>query len=137
MKDIMVAYDGDAPGHRALAIAAELAQALRARGGAASIVLCSVVPESPLEPTPLWDNDSVHARLLAEASIELAGHGIAARAVMVRGDPAVEISRAAVEHGCDTIVVGTHATAKGIDPERSVAAQLALHADAAVVVVAR
>lgn len=133
----MLAYDGEKSGRRALEVAAELLLAVRSRGAGGSMLVCSVVPTSPLGVTAAWDNDSVHTRLLAEAAAALTGYGIESTTVMVHGDPSTELDRVAQEHGCDVIVVGTHLGASSSDPKRSVSADLALHARTPVVVIAR
>lgn len=132
MKKLLVAYDGGRPGARAIDVAADLARAF-----AAEVVLCSVVPASGLGPTPQWDNESVHARLLAEAQEAFARHDIAVTSVMANGEPATEIGRVAVDNDCDVIVVGAHTTPGATDPKSSVSARLAMHAPVTTVVVAR
>jgi len=63
MKNILVAYDGGQPAHRALEAAVELAKRFDA-----SLAVVSVVPyhpgRSPIDP---WDDGPTHAQQLAEA----------------------------------------------------------------------
>lgn len=132
MKKLLVAYDGGKPGSRAIDVAADLARAF-----GAEVVLCSVVPSSELGPTPQWDNESVHTRLLGEARDAFAKHEIEVTTVMANGEPAAELSRVAVDNDCDVIVVGAHTTSGASDPKSSVSAQLAMHAPVSTVVIAR
>jgi nucleotide-binding universal stress UspA family protein len=130
MRKLLVAYDGEKPGLRAIEVAVELAGAFDAE-----ILVCSVVPDSPA-PTPPWDNEAVHTRLVADARDAFARHGLMAGTIVAHGDPVTEIGRLAADNECDTIVVGAHTIPHTSGVESSVSAQVALRAPVPVVVVA-
>ena len=103
MKNILVAYDGGAPAHRALKTAIQLAKQFDA-----TLAVVSVVPVHPgRAPFDPWDDRSVHDQQLAEARDILAGEGIVAELIEPGGDPAHAIERVAEEGSFDTIVVGS------------------------------
>ena len=131
MKNILVAYDGGEPAHRALETGIELAQ----RFGA-PLAVVSVVPVHPgRAPFDPWDDRSVHDEQLAEARDILSRHGVEAELIEPSGDPARAIERVAAMGHYDTIVVGSRGlgTAEGF-LRGSVSARLATHAKATVVV---
>jgi nucleotide-binding universal stress UspA family protein len=103
MKKILVAYDGGEPAHRALELAADLAQRFEAKVGVVSVipVRSSRVPVDP------WDDRAVHTTELAEAKAILAKHGIEPLLYEPAGDPAVTIEKIADEGGYDMVVVGS------------------------------
>ena len=103
MKKILVAYDGGEPAHRALELAADLAQRFQAKVGVVSVIPIrpSRVPANP------WDDRAVHTTELAEAKAILAKHGIEPVLYEPAGDPAVTIEKIADEGGYDMVVVGS------------------------------
>jgi nucleotide-binding universal stress UspA family protein len=103
MKKILVAYDGGEPAHRALELAADLAQRFEAKVGVVSVIPIrpSRVPANP------WDDRAVHTTELAEAKAILAKHGIEPVLYEPAGDPAVTIEKIADEGGYDMVVVGS------------------------------
>jgi nucleotide-binding universal stress UspA family protein len=103
MKKILVAYDGGEPAHRALELAADLAQRFEAKVG-----VVSVIPVRPSRvPVNPWDDRAVHTTELAEAKAILAKHGIEPVLYEPAGDPAVTIEKIADEGGYDMVVVGS------------------------------
>lgn len=131
MKNILVAYDGGQPAHRALETGIELAE----RFGA-SLGVVSVVPVHPgRAPIDPWDDKAVHDAQLAEARGILTSHGVAAQLFEPSGDPATAIERVAEAGHYDTIVVGSRGlSAVSRFLRGSVSQRLATHADATVVV---
>ena len=133
MKKILVAYDGGQPAHRALDLAAELAQRFDAKVG-----VVSVIPVHPgRAPVNPWDDRAVHRAELAEARAILTERGIEPILHEPAGDPAITIEQIAQENGYDTVVVGS----RGLGAlsrmfQGSVSEHVATHA-AATVVVAR
>ena len=131
MRNILVAYDGGEPAHRALETGIELAERL-----GASLGVVSVIPvragRSPIDP---WDDRIVHDQQLAEARGIVARHGISAEMFAPAGDPARTIERLADRGHYDTIVVGSRALGT-IDRlvQGSVSEHVATHANATVVV---
>jgi len=129
---ILVGYDGDPGGHRALERAADLAAAFDAE-----VAVISVAPRSELgEPTPPWKNRAVHEREAEAARRVLEHRGVYASVMVVDGDPVEEIQRAAEEGEFDTIVIGTRAN-PGLTKrlEDRVSARLAAGASGTVVIV--
>ncbi len=134
MKKILVAYDGQEPGHRALEMAARLALAFDARVDVVSVVPEGFghVEERPEEPAV------EHARELVEARSILRRHGLEAGLIEPAGDPAETIERLAVERGYDTIVVGGNRSTRHDHPWMdSVTAHVAANARTDVVVARR
>ncbi len=131
MKNILVAYDGGEPAHRALETGIELAERFDA-----SLAVVSVVPVHPgRAPMDPWDDRSVHDKQLAEAREILSHYGVAAQLFEPFGDPAKMIERVAETGHFDTIVVGS----RGLDAASrilrgSVSDRLATHANATVVI---
>jgi nucleotide-binding universal stress UspA family protein len=131
MKNILVAYDGGDPAHRALETGIELAKRFDA-----SLAVVSVVPihpgRAPIDP---WDDSAVHAEQLAEAHDVLSRHGVVAELIEPSGDPARAIERVADMGHYDTIVVGSRGLGAAERFLRgSVSERLATHAKATVVV---
>jgi nucleotide-binding universal stress UspA family protein len=131
MRNILVAYDGGEPAHRALETGIELAERL-----GASLAVVSVVPvhpgRSPIDP---WDDKAVHDEQLAEARDILSRRGVTAQLLGPFGDPAKTIERVAETGHYDTIVVGSRGLGAAARFLRgSVSEQLATHANATVVV---
>ena len=93
MRNILVAYDGGEPAHRALETGIDLAKRFEA-----SLGVVSVIPvragRTPIDP---WDDKAVHDRQLAEAREIVARHGIAAEMFEPAGDPAKTIESIAEE----------------------------------------
>jgi nucleotide-binding universal stress UspA family protein len=131
MKNILVAFDGGRPAHRALEAGIELAQRFDA-----SLAVVSVVPVHPgRAPFDPWDDKSVHDEQLAEARDILTRHGVAAQLFEPTGDPAHMIERVAETGHFDTIVVGSRGLGAAERFLRgSVSGRLATHAKATVVV---
>lgn len=131
MRNILVAYDGGEPAHRALDTGIELAKRFDA-----SLAVASVVPvhlgRSPIDP---WDDPAVHHQQLAEAREIVQRHGVAAEFFEPSGDPAKTIEHLAETGHYDTIVVGSrgqNALARFL--QGSVSEHVATHADATVVI---
>jgi len=131
MKNILVAYDGGEPAHRALETGIELAQRFDA-----SLAVVSVVPVHPgRAPVDPWDDKSVHDEELAEARDILSRNGVAAELIEPSGDPARAIERVAEMGHFDTIVVGSRRLGAAARFLRgSVSERLATHANATVVI---
>ena len=131
MKNILVAYDGGQPAHRALETGIELAKRFDA-----SLAIVSVVPAHPgRAPMDPWDDRPLHDIQLAEAKEILASHGVEAELIEPFGEPAAAIERVAEMGRFDTIVVGS----RGLGPvsrflRGSVSEHLATHARATVIV---
>lgn len=131
MKKILVAYDGGAPAHRALELAAELAQKFDATVGVVSVIPVHA-GRAPIDP---WDDRPVHTAELGEARTILAGYGIEPVLHEPAGDPARTIEQIAEEHGYDMVVVGSRglgAVSRAL--QGSVSEHVATHAVATVVV---
>jgi nucleotide-binding universal stress UspA family protein len=131
MKKILVAYDGGQPAHRALDLAAELAERFEAKIGVVSVV--PVRPgRAPIDP---WDDREIHTRALAEARAILAEHGIDPLLYEPAGDPAKTIEEVAEDGDYDMIVVGSRGLgAMSRVLQGSVSEHIATHASATVVV---
>jgi nucleotide-binding universal stress UspA family protein len=131
MKNILVAYDGGEPAHRALDTAIELTKRFGAQ-----LAVVSVIPSRPgRTPIDPWDDRAVHDQQLAEARDILAGQGVVAEMLEPAGDPAQAIERVAKQGRFDTIVVGS----RGLDAfsrflRGSVSEHVATHAEATVIV---
>ncbi len=134
MKKILVAYDGQEAGHRALEMAARLALAFDGR-----VDVVSVVPEGfGHVDGPSAEPAVEHARELVEARSVLRRRGIEAGLIEPAGDPAQTIERLASERGYDTIVVGGNRPGRSGHPWiESVTAHVAANAKADVVVARR
>jgi nucleotide-binding universal stress UspA family protein len=103
MTKILIAFDGGEAAHRALELAAELAQKFEA-----SVGVVSVVPvHSGRVAVDPWDDRSVHATELAEAAKLLRQKGIEPVMYEPAGDPAPTIEKIAEEGGYDMVVVGS------------------------------
>ena len=133
MRNILVAFDGSEPAHRALDIGIDL---VKQNGGSLGIV--SVIPMHPGRvPIDPWDGKPEHDRQLADARRLAAEQGVVAEILEPAGDPAAAIERVAEMGHFDTIVVGT----RGLGWlsrmfQGSVSEHVATHA-AATVIVAR
>lgn len=134
MKKILVAYDGQEAGRRALEMAARLAIAFDGR-----VDVVSVVPEGFGAVDDAGEEPAVaHARELVEARTVLRRRGIEAGLIEPAGDPAATIERLAAERGYDTIVVGGNRQSRnGHAWMDSVTAHVAANAKADVVVARR
>jgi nucleotide-binding universal stress UspA family protein len=105
---IVVGFDDTEPARRALARAADLAEAFDAK-----LVVTSVAPilvgvartAGPLDPA---DTPKEHREQLQDARTLLEGRGIEADYVPAAGEPAETIVELADERNADLIVVGTH-----------------------------
>ena len=131
MKNILVAYDGGAPAHRALETGIELAKRFDA-----SLAVVSVIPAHPgRDRSDPWIEVSAHDAQLREAGVILARHGMVAEMIEPTGEPALAIERVAAMGRFDTIVVGS----RGLDTisrflKGSVSAHVATHSEATVVI---
>jgi nucleotide-binding universal stress UspA family protein len=133
MKKVLVAYDGSAPAHRALEMAADLASRKKA-----SVTVISVVPQ-PLGLSVLvdpFDDASVHRKHLDDAMAFLESRGLRAESVQPTGDPARAIEAVARKGDYDTIILGS----RGQGPVSrallgSVSSHVATHARGTVIIV--
>jgi nucleotide-binding universal stress UspA family protein len=133
MKNILVAYDGEAPAKRALDLAIELTKLSHARLSVVSVIPTRI-GRSPVDP---WDDGSVHTKQLLEAREILAQNGIEGEMIEPAGDPAKEIEKIAEAGKFDTIVIGSRGLGTlGRILQGSVSDHVTKHA-AATVVVAR
>lgn len=131
MKNILVAYDGEAPAKRALDVAMELTKQFDGRLSVVSVVPTRI-GRSPVDP---WDDGSVHARQLMEARDILRQNGIEAEMIEPAGDPAKSIEKIAEAGKFDTIVMGTRDLGTvGKFLQGSVSEHVASHASATVVI---
>jgi nucleotide-binding universal stress UspA family protein len=131
MKKILVAYDGDEPGRRALETTIELAKGIGAKVG-----VISVVPFHPGRiPIDPWDDQEVHKKELEEARQILAEAGINADCLELGGDPAKAIEKVVEERGYDMVVLGSRGLgAVSRFLQGSVSEHVATHAKATVVI---
>ncbi len=131
MRNILVAYDGGEPAHRALELAVDLAKRFEA-----SLAVVSVVPVHPgRSRIDAWDETATHDQQLAEAREILAGHGVVAEMIEPSGDPATAIERVAEMGRFDTIVVGSRGLGSISRLMRgSVSEHVATHANTTVVI---
>jgi nucleotide-binding universal stress UspA family protein len=131
MKKILLAYDGEEPAERALALTADLAGRFGAEVG-----VVSVIPVHPGRVTvDPWDDRATHSAELAQASKKLLALGIRATLHEPAGDPAGTIEKIAEDYGYDMVVVGS----RGLGPvsralQGSVSEHVATHARTTVVV---
>ena len=133
MKKILVAYDGGAPAHRALDLAAELA---RTFGAAVGVVSVSPARAGRTQFDP-WDNMPVPTAQTAEAHKILAEKGVEPELFELVGDPARTIEGIAEAGGYDMVILGSRDLGAVSQFVRgSVSEHVATHA-AATVVVAR
>jgi nucleotide-binding universal stress UspA family protein len=108
MKTILVAYDDTEPSRRALDRAATLAEAFGSR-----VLVTSIAPLHYSTPRLTLTVKERGAGLAAreedmqQAQAILQERGIAADALVARGDPASAIARLADENDVDLVVVGT------------------------------
>lgn len=132
MKKILVAFDGGQPAHRALDLAADLAETF-----GASVGVVSVVPVHPGRvPVDPWDDRPVHTAELAEAAALLRARGIEPILHEPAGEPATTIEQIAEEVGYDVVVVGSRGLGTWSRAlQGSVSEHVATHAHATVVVV--
>jgi nucleotide-binding universal stress UspA family protein len=133
MKKVLVAFDGSAPAHRALEMAADLAAQEKA-----SVTVVSVVPK-PLGLSVLvdpFDDASVHEKQLEDAVAYLESRRIPAESVKPTGDPARAIEAVARKGGYDTIILGSRG--RGTVSRvliGSVSSHVATHAKGTVIIV--
>jgi nucleotide-binding universal stress UspA family protein len=108
MKTILVAYDDTEPSRRALARAATLAEAFGSKVLVTSIApLHYSTPRLTLTVKERGEGPLAREEDMKQAQAILQERGIAADAVLARGDPASAIARLAEENGVDLVVVGT------------------------------
>lgn len=106
MKTIVVGYDESEPAQRALARAADLADAFGSK-----LIVTSVAPVlvgsremGPIDPA---DPPELHREELDHAKEFLSGRGLEGQFEVQVGDPATAIVELADKCGADLIVVGT------------------------------
>jgi nucleotide-binding universal stress UspA family protein len=107
MKTIVVGYDGTEASERALARAADVAEAF-----GSTVILTSVSPVmtgaahggGTVDPT---DPPEAHEAMLATGKAKLSERGVHAEVVLGMGDPAEAIVELSEQRGADLIVVGT------------------------------
>jgi nucleotide-binding universal stress UspA family protein len=102
-KKILLAYDGSEQAKRALAFAAELATAAKAKIGVVSVV---PVHTGRIGVDP-WDDQKVHSEELLEARRLITAVGITPQLHEPYGEVAEEIVRTATDGGYDHIVTGS------------------------------
>jgi nucleotide-binding universal stress UspA family protein len=108
MKTILVAYDDTGPSRRALARAATLAEAFGSKVLVTSIApLHYSTPRLTLTVKERGEGPLAREEDMKQAQAILQERGIAADAVLARGDPASAIARLAEENEVDLVVVGT------------------------------
>jgi nucleotide-binding universal stress UspA family protein len=131
MKKILVAYDGTAPAHRALDMAADLATRYEAEVG-----VVSVVPfHGGRSPIDEWDDRSVHTEELVEARDLLLARGVEPLLYEPAGEPAAMIEHIALAGDYDVVVVGSRGLSSLSRFLRgSVSEHVATHTDATVIV---
>jgi nucleotide-binding universal stress UspA family protein len=108
MKTILVAYDDTGPSRRALDRAATLAEAFGSKVLVTSIApLHYSTPRLTLTVKERGEGPLAREEDMKQAQAILQERGIAADAVLARGDPASAIARLAEENDVDLVVVGT------------------------------
>jgi len=108
MKTILVAYDDTEPSRRALDRAATLAEAFGSQVLVTSIApLHYSTPRLTLTVKERGEGLAAREEDSQQAQAILQERGIAADALVARGDPASAIARLAEEHDVDLVVVGT------------------------------
>jgi nucleotide-binding universal stress UspA family protein len=131
MKKILIAYEGEEPGQRALRQGADLARVF-----GADLSVISVTPwrwgPVPMDP---WDDAEAHAKALKAAATWLSHRGLTAELLSPAGDPAQTIEEFAKAGAFDTIVVGS----RGLGSvsrfmQGSVSEHVATNAQASVVI---
>jgi len=134
MRKILVAYDGQGAGRRALDMAARLAIAFEGR-----VDVVSVIPDDPAEIPAGAETPAVeHARELVEARSILRRHGLEAGLIEPAGDPAETIERLARERGYDTVVLGGNRPGRAGHPWMdTVTAHVAANSNVDVVIARR
>ncbi len=108
MKTILVAYDDTEPSRRALDRAASLAEAFGSQVLVTSIApLHYSTPRLTLTVKERGEGLAAREEDMQQAQAILQERGIAADALVARGDPASAIARLAEENAVDLVVVGT------------------------------
>jgi nucleotide-binding universal stress UspA family protein len=108
MKTILVAYDDTEPSRRALDRAATLAEAFGSQVLVTSIApLHYSTPRLTLTVKERGEGLAAREEDMRQAQAILQERGIAADALVARGDPASAIARLAEEHDVDLVIVGT------------------------------
>lgn len=107
MKTIVLGYDGTEPAKRALARAAELAEAFGSKLIVASVAPILVGAGKTMGPVDPTDSPQDHVQELREAKELLTGRNVEAEYVQGIGEPAHTIVEVAESRGADLIVVGT------------------------------
>ena len=107
MKTIVVGYDETEPAKRALARAADLAEAFGSKLVVTSVAAVLAPPGRGAAGVDPTDPPERHREELAHARDYLGTRKVEAEYVNAIGDPADTIVAAAEEHGADLIVVGS------------------------------
>ena len=108
MKTIVVGYDESQPAKRALARAADLAEAFRSRvivTSVAPVLIGSARSAGAIDST---DPPELHREELAHAQTYLQSRGLTAELRPALGEPADTIVEVANDEQAELIVVGTH-----------------------------
>jgi nucleotide-binding universal stress UspA family protein len=136
MNTIVVGYDDTDPAKRALARAAEFAEAFKANVVVTSVA--GVLVPSPhgiggIDPV---DSLQLHEEQLAHAKSYLAERNIDAKLLPAAGDPAQAIVQAAEHENADLIIVGTREPGfldRILDPSVSAGVARKSHCDVLIV----
>lgn len=108
VKKMVVAYDGSAGSHKALAWAVDLAAKLGAAVVAVSVVK---LPEfsSSIDEVDEWykDGEKQYLPLLTQAADYGEAHGVSLQTEILKGHPAESLMHYAVDRQADLIVMGT------------------------------
>jgi nucleotide-binding universal stress UspA family protein len=107
MKTIVIAYDGTEPAQRALARAADVAQAFGSRLVVTSVSPALVPASHSMGAVDPTDTPADHDAQLAEARTTLAERSVDAEYQLAVGEPANAIVDVADAVGADLIVTGT------------------------------
>jgi nucleotide-binding universal stress UspA family protein len=108
METILVGYDDTEPSKRALAQAAELAEAFRAKVHVTSVARVLVGSPRGTGPYDPADLPSEHVQQLEHAQALLQEQGVTATLEPAHGDPAEMILEVADRVDADLIVLGSH-----------------------------
>jgi nucleotide-binding universal stress UspA family protein len=138
MKTIVVGYDESEGAQRALARAADFAEAFDAKLIVTSVahVLIGAAAARGLGPLDPTDPPELHTEELRHAASFLRERGIEAELRTAIGDPAAEIIELAESRGADLIVVGTREAGlleRLLEPSVSGSVQRQAHCDVLVV----
>ncbi len=107
MQNIVVGYDDTDPAKRALARAAELVTAFKAKAVVISVAPVLAPAAHGIGPVDPVDSPELHAEELKRARALLTERGIEADYQVALGDPVDAILQLAEKRGADMIVVGS------------------------------